>query len=194
MLVTPQTLSLEEFLELPEEKPALEYIDGRIVQKVSPQWQHAMLQFGLAELINRFGRWRKVAMAFPELRARIGRQALVPDISVHRWDRLPFNAAGRLENGPEEPPAIAIEIASPGQSISVLVEKCLIYLEHGVEIVLLLDPQDGLALLFRPGQTLALRDDAAVDLTAVLPGFELTARGIFDLLNRPDSASAPPDD
>ena len=51
--ITPQTLSLEEFLELLEEKPALEDIDGRIVQKVPPQWQHAMLQLGRAELINR---------------------------------------------------------------------------------------------------------------------------------------------
>jgi Uma2 family endonuclease len=187
MAVAPKRLSLNEFLKLPEAKPALEYIEGRIVQKVSPQWQHAMLQFGLAESINRFGRARKLAMAFPELRARIGGSALVPDIAVHRWDRLPFNASGRLENGPEEPPAIAIEIASPGQSIGGLIEKCLLYLEYGVELVLLIDPADEVALLFRPGRTEALRDEALVDLTSVLPGFKLTARDIFDLLNRPDN-------
>lgn len=37
--------SLEDFLQLPETKPASEYIDGRIYQKPMPQGEHSTLQF-----------------------------------------------------------------------------------------------------------------------------------------------------
>ncbi len=36
----PKILTLEEFLKLPETKPAREYIDGKIIQKPMPQGKH----------------------------------------------------------------------------------------------------------------------------------------------------------
>ncbi|MEA2631108.1 MAG: hypothetical protein QOE66_1327, partial [Chloroflexota bacterium] len=36
-------MTLEEFLTLPEDRPYLEYIDGRIKAKVSPQKKHSLL-------------------------------------------------------------------------------------------------------------------------------------------------------
>jgi len=41
---TTQPLSLEEFLKLPETKPASVYIDGAIVQKPMPKGRHSRLQ------------------------------------------------------------------------------------------------------------------------------------------------------
>ena len=40
MALTERRTSLEEFLKLPEEKPALEYFDGKVTQKVSPKTRH----------------------------------------------------------------------------------------------------------------------------------------------------------
>jgi Uma2 family endonuclease len=41
MVQTPiKTITLEEFLKLPETEPASEYIDGEIVQKPMPQGEH----------------------------------------------------------------------------------------------------------------------------------------------------------
>ena len=45
-------LTLEEFLELPETKPASEYINGRIYQKPMPQGKHSTLQNRLVTEIN----------------------------------------------------------------------------------------------------------------------------------------------
>jgi hypothetical protein len=36
----PKPLTLEAFLQLPETKPASEYIDGQILQKPRPQAKH----------------------------------------------------------------------------------------------------------------------------------------------------------
>jgi Uma2 family endonuclease len=44
---------LDEFLELPEEEPALEYEAGVVKQKVSPKAPHGRLQFRLARLFDR---------------------------------------------------------------------------------------------------------------------------------------------
>src|SRR5205823_3342989 len=53
MAITQRPMTLEEFLDLPEKKPALEYDDGVVTQKVSPQGQHSRLQFVIDQLINR---------------------------------------------------------------------------------------------------------------------------------------------
>jgi Uma2 family endonuclease len=37
-------ITLDEFLQLPETKPASEYIDGQIIQKPMPQGQHSTIQ------------------------------------------------------------------------------------------------------------------------------------------------------
>jgi Uma2 family endonuclease len=69
--------TLEEFLALPEVKPALEFEEGRIIQKVSPRGPHSVLQAELLEIFNRAGRPNKIARAFPE-------RAQSPSVSASR--------------------------------------------------------------------------------------------------------------
>lgn len=51
--------SLDEFLQLPETKPASEYIDGRVYQKPMPQGKHSILQTELSSTINQLGKPQK---------------------------------------------------------------------------------------------------------------------------------------
>ncbi len=44
MALTRAGLTLEEFLVLPEEKPALEYVDGVVTQKVALLYEHSSLR------------------------------------------------------------------------------------------------------------------------------------------------------
>ena len=52
------TISFEEFLALPETKPASEYINGNIYQKPMPQAQHSCLlsRNGYSACVRYFGR------------------------------------------------------------------------------------------------------------------------------------------
>ena len=186
MAITQRRLTLTEFLALPEEEPALEYWDGRVTKKVPPDRTHARLQSKLAELVNRFAEPRELAMAFTELRAVFGGAASIPDVSVYRWERVPFAADGELEGGFGDPPAIAVEIVSPDQSVTGLLEKCLGFVAHGTEIALLIDPRDRAILDIRPdGHVRILRGADRLDLSTVLPDFELTVDDVFALLRRP---------
>ena len=178
-----ERLTLEEFLTLPEKKPALEYEDGKVTQKVSPMGKHSRLQAGTVALFNRFAEPRKLALAFPELRTTFGGYSRVPDVSVYRWERIPVDESGKVANDFREPPDIAIEIVSPGQRVNPLVRRCLWYVEHGVGAALLIDPSDESALLFRRDRaTAALQGDDRIDLTDILPGFQLTVQELFDSL------------
>jgi hypothetical protein len=38
-----ENLSLRQFLRLPEAKPALEFIDGRVIQKAFPNTTHSVI-------------------------------------------------------------------------------------------------------------------------------------------------------
>ncbi len=65
---SPKQITLEEFLQLPETKPASEYINNQIYQKSMPQGEHSAIQACLSSAINQAGEPQKLAMAFTELR------------------------------------------------------------------------------------------------------------------------------
>lgn len=94
MAVPREHLTLDRFLQLPEEERSLEYENGRIIQKVPPKGKHSSVQGDLVELFNRVARPTRIAMAFPELRAAFGGRSYVPDISVYLWERIPVDAHG----------------------------------------------------------------------------------------------------
>jgi Uma2 family endonuclease len=178
-----QRQTLEQFLALPEEKPALEYEDGRVTQKVSPQGKHSRLQSGVVDRFNRFTEPRQLAIAFPELRTTFAGYSRVPDVSVYLWERIPVDESAKVADVFREPPDIAVEIVSPGQSVNALVRRCLWYVGHGVQAALLLDPADESVLLIRPDRTTTgLHGPDRIDLQDVLPGFHLTVQDLFDSL------------
>jgi Uma2 family endonuclease len=115
MAVPEQQITLEQFLELPEEEPALEYEEGWVTQKGPPKGRHAALQLAIANLVNDVTVPNKIARALPELRATYGQLSRVPDIAVYLWDRIPRDAKGRIADDFFDPPDLAIEIVSPGQ-------------------------------------------------------------------------------
>ena len=184
MAIEQRTMTLDEFLALPEEEPALEFgPDGRVTQKVSPRGKHSRLQGRMVKLIDAFAEPRRLGLAFSELRIVFGGAAYVPDVAVYRWERIPPTPDGEVPDDFTEPPDIAVEIISPGQSVTTLVRKCIWYVEHGVVLALLIDPLDRSVLLFRANAIpRALRTADQIDLTEVLPGFEATVDELFGAL------------
>jgi Uma2 family endonuclease len=182
MALTRQ-LTLEEFLRLPEAEPALEYFDGVIRQKVSPKTRHSVLQRRLVAAIQAYAEPRRLAQAFPELRTTFADASVVPDVAVYRWSRLPVHADGSWIDDVTTPPDLAIEVASQGQSRASLLRRCRWYVDHGVEIALLVDPGDRSVHRFQAGdEPKLLRDGGRIDLDALLPGFELTVEALFSVL------------
>ena len=135
-------VTIEEFLQLPETEPASEFINGQIIQKPMPQGEHSQLQIDLCETINQIAKPQKIAKAFPELRCVFGGLAIVPDIAVFRWERIPRLSSGRIANRFEIYPDWAIEILSPDQKYKQVLAKLLHCAEYGTELGWLLDAED----------------------------------------------------
>ena len=183
MAIAERTGTLEEFLELPERKPALEFEEGRIIQKVSPKGKHARLETKLSELINRIVEPPKLAIAFSELRITFGGRSYVPDVAVYRRERIPRDADGAVADDFFEPPDVAVEIVSPKPSVPALIRRCLWYLEHGVGAALLADPRDRSVLVVRPGgQVTALRGSDIIDLSEIVPRFQFKVDDFYAAL------------
>jgi Uma2 family endonuclease len=183
MATTYQGLSLDDFLRLPEEKPALEYIDRVVTQKVAPQGQHSWLQGGLMNYVNAFAKPVQLALAFIELRATFAGASPVPDVAVFRWERIPWLPDGRVPNVFRAAPDIAVEIVSPDQSRRLQHDKCAWYVAHGVPLALLVDPDDLSVTLFHSGEEpRVLRDADVIDFAPVLPGLQLVVQDLFGWL------------
>jgi Uma2 family endonuclease len=184
--IAERTCTLEEFLRRPERKPALEYFDGRVTQKVSPKMRHSRLQGRFVEWFNEQTVPHKLAIAFPELRTTYGGASPVPDVAVVVWDRLPRDATGEFLDDFYAPPDIAIEILSPGQRLAPLRRRWHWYVDHGVRVALLVDPATRTVVVFSLGAgEKTLRGDDAIDFADVLPGLQLRVDELFAAL-RPD--------
>ena len=185
MAITDSRLTLEDFLRLPEAKPALEYVDGEVRQKMSPRLPHSALQLHLGTYFNRVGVPKKIARAFTELRCTFAGHSRVPDLSVFRWPRIPRDERGKLQT--DEcfvPPDIAVEIRSPGQTIAALTRDCEWYVANGVALALLVLTTRESVRLFLPGQPWReLKRDEAIDFGPVIPGARLTVRDLFAALD-----------
>ncbi|MEM9275739.1 MAG: Uma2 family endonuclease [Cyanobacteria bacterium P01_F01_bin.143] len=185
MVITPdRIISLNEFLTLPETKPASEYINGKIIQKPMPQGEHSTIQGELIIVLNGILKPQKIARAFPELRCTFGGRSIVPDVSVFSWDRIPRQDNGRIANAFNLEPDWIIEILSPNQSYTKVTKNILHCLEHGTKLGWLIDPSEQSAIVYFPKQQPAFFEVA----TDVLPvpnfakDFELTLGELFGWL------------
>lgn len=184
MVKTPvKTLTLEDFLKLPETKPASEYIKGKIIQKPMPQGKHSILQGELLIAINAVVKSQRIAFAFPELRCTFGGRSIVPDVAVFAWDRIPIDENGDIANLFKAAPDWTIEILSPDQSQTKVTGNIIHCLNHGSKLGWLLDPDERLVLVYPPGkQPELLQEEADVLPVPELVPLKLTVGDLFGWL------------
>ncbi|HEY9747371.1 MAG TPA: Uma2 family endonuclease [Allocoleopsis sp.] len=185
MLQTPaQTLTLEEFLNLPETKPASEYVDRQIIQKPMPQGEHSAIQTELAAAINATLRSQRIARAFSELRCTYGGRSIVLDISVFLWSRIPRQENGAVANVFPITPDWMIEILSPDQSQTKVTKKILDCLKHETQMGWLIDPAEQSVFVYRPDQATTVYDEpeAQLPVPEFAAAFQLTVKNLFDWL------------
>ncbi len=183
--IQPTTaLSVEEFLKLPETKPASEYFNGQISQKPIPQGEHSTLQSSLLTAINEIAKPQKIAYAFPELRCTFQGRSIVPDIAVFEWQRIPLLPNGRITNKFEIPPDWIIEILSPEQSPNRVICKITFSIQNGAKLGWLLDSDDESIMIFEPNKLPELKEKQDVlPVLSVLENWQLTVADVFSWLS-----------
>lgn len=182
---TKSTLTLEEFLALPEDDVACELVDGQALPKMSPKYFHSALQGALLILFQNWCQGRgRILSEWAIVLTRRGRDWVpVPDLTYVSFERLP------AEWIKDEPcptlPELAIEIISPGQSFGELAEKATDYLAAGVTRVWVIDSQARNITIFYPDAPPQTERGAAFLSDPLLPGLELTPQQIFQQAGLP---------
>jgi Uma2 family endonuclease len=185
MVQTPtKPLTLEEFLSLPETKPASEYISGQIRQKPMPKGKHSRLQEKLSGRINLTLETDGIAIAFPELRCTFGGRSIVPDIAVFCQSRIPTDEIGNIADLFSVPPDWSIEILFPNQSGTKVIDNLLHCLNHGCGMGWLLDPAEQAITAYpKDQQPVYLSDpEARLPVPAFATPLELTIGQVFSWL------------
>lgn len=142
---TPK-ISLAEFLQLPETKPASEYIDGQVYQKPMPQGKHSRIQTQLTSAINQVGSQHLV---LTELRCTFGGCSLVPDVAVFERSRIPIDEDGEIANKFNYPDW-TIEILSPKQAPNRVINNIIFCLNQGTKLGWFIDSDDKSVMVFQP--------------------------------------------
>ncbi|MGK7890252.1 MAG: Uma2 family endonuclease [Leptolyngbyaceae cyanobacterium] len=182
--VAAKYLTLDEFLELPETKPASEYIDGQIIQKPMPQGEHSTLQGDLVSTCNAALKPSKIGRAYPELRCTFGGRSIVPDVTVFQWERIPRQANGRVANHFNIAPDWTIEILSPDQRQTKVLRNILHCLDHGTQMGWLIDPEESCLFVYGASKSVQILEeaDAMIPVPTFATTVQLTVGELFDWL------------
>jgi Uma2 family endonuclease len=185
MVKTPlKSLTLEEFLTLPETEPASEYIGRQIIQKPMPQGKHSSIQTELSTTVNIQLRPQRIARAFSELRCTFGGRSTVPDVSVFIWGRISRDENGEIANVFQLAPDWTIEILSPDQSQTKVTKNILHCLDHGTEMGWLIDPDEKTVFVYLPKQQILVFDlpEQQISVPSFANELKLTVEEVFTWL------------
>jgi Uma2 family endonuclease len=145
VLAVEQLATAEEYLRTSFEHDA-EFVEGRIVERPLPTWEHARIQTFLVRALWPLER-RLGLFAVAEQRVQTQRRRYrVPDVCFAAAPGGPFGR--RIVT---DQPHLCVEILSPEDSTAETMEKVREYLEFGVEWVWVIDPALGIGQIH--GQT-----------------------------------------
>ncbi|HXW76121.1 MAG TPA: Uma2 family endonuclease [Candidatus Eremiobacteraceae bacterium] len=164
-------------------KPALEWVNNRVLQKVSPQRKHALAQRRFASALGCWADDGRRGTVGTEWRFQVRppneiRRTLVPDVAFLSFDRLPYEEQERTEI-PVVAPDVVVEVRSPDDRQVDIDEKVRVYLAAGTTVIFLVDPAKR--------SVIAIDKIGARDLSNgpvrhhSLPGFSFEPALLFDM-------------
>jgi len=182
-------MTLDEFLALPETKPYREFVRGEVFEKPMPSNDHSELVFELIGLLRDYLKSHPEGRGGTELRHadRDEDRVYLPDINVTQGPRH----GRRGSTAPiEQAPGFAIEVLSPDDRASRILDKTDFYMRSGVRLVWLVDPENESITVYRPGeQPVTHHAPATIDARPVLSEFELDLGALFAILGDGDGGA-----
>ena len=175
-------------ITLPETKPGLEWVNGRVLQKVSPSRKHGGLQLSFGNQLQVWANGRGSVSS--EWRFRVtppGKQTrpLIPDVAYMSYDRLRSLSPADREV-PTIAPELVVEIRSPRDEQKDIDEKRDVFLAWGVTLFIIVDPENrSLDAYDNRGRHVTCAGDTYS--SALFPDLVFPLRAMFDDLEIPEA-------
>lgn len=179
-------------IQVPDTKPATEWIHGRPLQKMTPRERHARAQLRFAGALLEWADKTTSGRVGTEWDFRIappGEQSrpLVPDVAYVSYERVPFDDEAGAQI-PRVAPNVVVEILSPGDLQRDVDEKVRVYLAAGTDVVFIVHPLEKLVEARDPRGTTFFNETEVLRHPA-LPGFAIDVSRLF-FTPKPPSANS----
>jgi Uma2 family endonuclease len=194
-----ELMTADEFLEFtqrPENDGRwFELVRGEVIELPSPTKIHGVVSANVAGYLWMYTREkRRGYITTNDAGTLLERD---PD-TVRGPDVAYFVDANRFEDlhpkYGEHPPLLAVEVLSPDDRFKRVLAKIDDYLNNGVQLVWLVDPEGQTVRVYRSGHlTVRLTADQEIDGGDVLPGFRCPLREFFRLPEDESSPAGPVD-
>jgi Uma2 family endonuclease len=175
-------MSIEEYEQLPEsDEHKDELVRGEVVREPRPGPYHGSTQIRLGARLLGYADEHALGAVFTDVGVVISHQPRTvrgPDILFYGTTRLPrpLPSKGFLQI----PPDLAVEIVSPSNSASDIIEKVTEYLDADVRMVWVVDPGSRTATVYRSREKIRiLGEQDELDGTDVVPGFRVRLRDVL---------------
>jgi Uma2 family endonuclease len=183
MLDSSRLVTADELERQPQDDYRYELVAGRVIRMSPVGGEHGILVGQLIYLFKRHVEDRGLGgLVGPEIGFKLAANpdtVRAPDVAFVREDRLPSRRPRGFLKGP---PDLAVEVVSPDDTPAEVRAKVEEYLDHGVPVVVVVDPDPQAVTIYRrltPPLTLAGRDDV-LDLGDVVADFRCSLREIFE--------------
>jgi len=172
----PGTMTLEEFLE--NDVEGYEYIKGELVQMPDASRRHGEVNMNIIHHLYSYVRQHKLGRMYPaETSFKVGERILKPDVAFVSTGRL----TGAYDKGLPIPPDLAIEVVSPSDIQSRILDKVRAYLDAGTRCVWVVEPTLKTVTVYKSEtdiKTLTREDTLTGD--DVVPGFSCPVELLFE--------------
>jgi Uma2 family endonuclease len=176
-------MTAEELMELPEKAGVIyELVRGELRRMTPSAALPGVVAMRLGRRMDAFVDTHKIGVcgtAESGFRLRSDPDTVrAPDVWFVRAERIP--ATGIPDSFWPGAPDLAVEVLSPFDRFSSVMEKVRDYLDNGARLVWVIDPKGRIAAVFREDRSGRLiGDDATLDGDDVIPRFAVTLREIL---------------
>jgi len=178
-VATTTLLTLQQFLELPDDDLFHELDQGELIAMPPPQEIHGRMQTRLAAILYQFVSQHHlgdVVTGAGFLLTQDPATVRAPDVAFLRAGHPPVTGTYR-----QSAPDLAVEIVSPSDTPRDLIRKVNQYLEAGGRAVWLLYPASREIHVFEPNSgPRILTPGQTLDAPEILPGFSVRVEEFFD--------------
>ena len=181
-MTATKPMTAEELAALPDDGYRYELVRGELVRMAPAGGWHGQIGMRFGRYIGVYVDEQKLGAVFNAetgfFFARDPDVVRAPDVAFVRTSRLPpeEDRWGYLPLAPD----LAVEVVSPSDAMTDVLDKVLAYLEAGTQMVVVVLPRRQVLQVYGPDRTArVLGLDDIFDGGDVLPGFRLPVAAIF---------------
>jgi Uma2 family endonuclease len=182
MAVVRQQVTADELLYMPDDGFRYELVQGELRQMAPAGNVHGRVAMSFAWRLAQYVQENQLGTVYAaETGFRLSSNpdtVRAPDVAFVSRSRV--EAVGEVEGFWPGVPDLAVEVISPGDSYIDVEEKVLAWLDAGTKMVIVINPRQHSATVYRSQTDITALTEADVFYGGdVVPGFELAVREIF---------------